>query len=34
VLGLYPDDLLVKWGVQGLVEMVIAGVAGAWVYKE
>ncbi|HZF24989.1 MAG TPA: hypothetical protein VEZ88_01920 [Steroidobacteraceae bacterium] len=34
VIGLYPDDMLVKWGLQGLIETVIAGVAGAWVYKE
>ena len=34
VIGLYPDGLLVKWGLQGLIETVIAGVAGAWVYKE
>lgn len=34
VIGLYSDDLLVKWGFQGLVETVLAGVAGAWVYKE
>ncbi len=34
VIGLYSDDLLVKWGFQGLIETVLAGVAGAWVYKE
>jgi hypothetical protein len=34
VIGLFRDVLLAKWGVQGLIEYIIAGVAGAWVYKE
>jgi hypothetical protein len=34
VIGLYSDTLLVKWGFQGLIETILAGVAGAWVYKE
>ncbi len=33
-LGLYPQDLLVRWGAQGLVEMILATIAGAWLYKE
>jgi hypothetical protein len=32
--GLYPDDLLVWDGIRGLVEFVVASIAGAWVYKE
>jgi hypothetical protein len=34
MIGLYPDDLLAIWGVQGLVEMIIASIAGAWLYRE
>ena len=34
VIGLFSSDLLVKWGVQGLIETIVAGIAGAWVYKE
>ena len=34
VIGLYPDDLLVKWTFQGVIEYIIAGIAGAWVYRE
>ncbi len=34
IIGLFSSDLLVKWGVQGLIETIIAGIAGAWVYKE
>ena len=34
IIGLYSSDLLVKWGVQGVLETIIAGIAGAWVYKE
>jgi len=34
MIGLYSDHLLALWCVQGLIETVIAGVAGAWVYRE
>jgi hypothetical protein len=34
IIGLYSSDLLVKWGVQGVLETIVAGVLGAWVYKE
>jgi drug/metabolite transporter (DMT)-like permease len=34
LIGLYPDDLLLIWSVQGLVEMIVASIAGAWVYRE
>ena len=34
MMGLYPDGMLVLWGVVGLVERSIAAVAGAWVYRE
>jgi|SRR6185503_18056831 len=34
VLGLTPANLLVIAGAWSLVEMIIAAVAGAWVYKE
>ncbi len=34
MIGLFPTSMLVLWAVIGLVEMVLAGVAGAWVYQE
>jgi hypothetical protein len=34
MIGLYPDSMLVKWGLIGLVELVLAGLAGAWIYTE
>ncbi|NJO13062.1 MAG: hypothetical protein HC872_05895 [Gammaproteobacteria bacterium] len=33
-IGLYPTDMLVRFGVTGLVEMNLAAIAGAWVYRE
>lgn len=33
-MGIFPTRLLVIGTVWGLVELVIAGVAGAWLYKE
>jgi hypothetical protein len=34
MLGLYPTGMLAMWGVIGLVEMIIAAVVGAWIYRE
>ncbi len=34
LLGLYPVGLLVLWGVTGLIEMILAAVLGAWIYRE
>lgn len=34
MLGLFPDSLLVLWGAVGLVELIIAGLIGGWIYKE
>ena len=34
MLGLFPNDLLVKWGALGLIETIIASLAGGWVYRE
>ncbi|MGH8284879.1 MAG: hypothetical protein ACRETT_03835 [Steroidobacteraceae bacterium] len=34
MIGLYPDQLLVIWGVQGLIAMIVASVIGAWIYRE
>jgi hypothetical protein len=34
ISGIYPGGMLVKWGVVGLVEMILAGLAGGWVYRE
>lgn len=34
MLHLFPPALLVTWGATGLVEWVIAGLAGGWIYRE
>jgi hypothetical protein len=34
MMGLFPDDLLVTWLLVGTVEMVLAALAGAWIYRE
>jgi hypothetical protein len=34
MIGLYPTDLLWLWGAQGLIELTLAGIVGAWIYKE
>jgi hypothetical protein len=34
MLGLYPTRMLVMWAVIGLVEMIIAAIVGAWIYRE
>ena len=34
VLGITPGNVLAIAGVWSLVEMIVAGVAGAWLYKE
>jgi len=34
MLGLFPSSMLTLWGVVGLVEMTLAAVAGAWIYRE
>jgi hypothetical protein len=34
IMGVFPTDLAVIGCLWGLVEIVIAAVAGAWVYKE
>ena len=34
MMGLFPGNLLVLWGVVGLVEMVVAALAGGWIYRE
>lgn len=34
MLGLFPSGLLVAWGAIGLVEMLLAGLLGAWIYRE
>jgi len=33
-MGLFPNKLLVMWGAIGLVEVVLASILGAWVYRE
>jgi hypothetical protein len=34
MLGIFPNQMLALWGVVGLVEMILAGLAGAWLYRE
>jgi hypothetical protein len=34
ISGIYPGGMLLKWGVVGLVEMILASLAGGWVYRE
>lgn len=34
MIGLYPVRILVAWGLAGIVELTVASVLGAWVYRE
>lgn len=34
LMGLFSSGMLAMWGAVGLVEMVIASLAGAWLYRE
>lgn len=34
MMGLFPGRLLVVWGAWGLVEVIVAALAGAWLYRE
>lgn len=34
IIGLFPQGMMVLVTIWGLVELAIAGIAGAWVYKE
>jgi hypothetical protein len=34
MMGLFPTRLLLIWGCIGFVEMILVGLAGAWVYRE
>lgn len=34
LLGLFPAGMLVMWAIIGLVEMVLAALAGGWIYRE
>jgi hypothetical protein len=34
MVGLYPDSLLLQWGAIGLVEVILAAMAGGWLYRE
>lgn len=33
-IGLFPGRLLAQWGVVGLVELLLATLLGAWLYRE
>ena len=34
IIGFFPRDMMMMVTVWGLVEIIVAGIAGAWVYKE
>jgi hypothetical protein len=34
VINLFPRDMMVMATVWGLIEIIVAGIAGAWAYKE
>lgn len=34
LLGLFPTGMLITWGILGLVELILAALAGAWMYRE
>ena len=34
MMGLFSQGLLIKWGVIGLIEVVLASILGAWIYRE
>lgn len=34
MIGLFPDSMLLQWAAVGLVEAIIAAMAGGWVYRE
>lgn len=34
MMGLFPGDLLMLWGVIALVEMILAALLGGWIYRE
>jgi hypothetical protein len=33
-MQLFPNGMLVTWGLIGLVEMILATILGAWIYRE
>lgn len=34
MLGLFPPGLLITWALIGLIELLLAALVGAWVYRE
>ncbi len=34
MIDLYPGHLIVHWGIVGLIEMIVASLAGGWIYRE
>ena len=34
MIKLFPRTMLYQWGLVGLLEMIIAAVVGAWIYRE
>jgi hypothetical protein len=34
MVGLYPDSLLLQWIALGLIEAIVAAMAGGWLYRE
>lgn len=34
MMGLFPGSLLLMWGTVGLIELILAALLGAWIYRE
>ena len=34
LINLYPPRMLLHWGLIGLLEMILASIVGAWIYRE
>jgi hypothetical protein len=34
MMSLFPVQLLLLWGVMGLIEIVVSTLVGAWIYRE
>lgn len=34
MMGLFPSRLIITWALVGLVEMILAGLVGGWIYRE
>ena len=34
MVGLYPDPMLLQWAAIGVLEAIVAALAGGWIYRE